>query len=214
MKVHQIHQCRAFTLLEGVVVAAVLAGLVALLIPALKTAKNEAKSITCNGQLKEVGLAFRIWEDDHPGQYPMTVSATNGGAMELWATGNVAACFQVMSNELSLPVMLICPADAGHPAAPAWDHLGRSNVSYFIGTDAAETNMEAMLAGDANLLQNGRAVSSGLVCIGTNTIRWTQERHRGSANVLICDGSVNFTSQIGVKNSDQWVFSTNSVVVP
>jgi hypothetical protein len=67
--------------------------------------------ITCTNNLKQVGLGFRIWAAEHQDKIPTQISITNGGAMEAILTGNVAAAFQVMSNELSTPKILFCPTD-------------------------------------------------------------------------------------------------------
>src|ERR1700685_4223602 len=70
-------------------------------------AKARAQQVNCINNLKQVSLACRISPPAQDDKYPMSVSVTNGGAMELIATGNVAGCFQVMSNELSTPRILI-----------------------------------------------------------------------------------------------------------
>ena len=106
---HQRNQ--ALTLVEVLVIIAVLAVVVALLLPWLATSNRIPQKINCVSNLKQIGIAYRLWEGDNNDKYPMLVSVTNGGAMELVATGNVAACFQVMSNELSTPKILLCPED-------------------------------------------------------------------------------------------------------
>jgi len=70
-----------------------------------------APRINCANNLKQVGLAFRTWAIDNDGRFPMQVSVTNGGTMELVSSGLVFPHFQVMSNELSTPKILFCRAD-------------------------------------------------------------------------------------------------------
>ena len=43
-------------------------------LPALAAAKRKAQRINCVNNLKQVGLAFRIWEGDNNDKYPMAVS--------------------------------------------------------------------------------------------------------------------------------------------
>jgi prepilin-type N-terminal cleavage/methylation domain-containing protein len=118
----------AFTLIELLVVIAIIAILAAMLLPALAAAKRKAQRINCVNNLKEVSLAFRVWEGDNGDQYPMNVSTANGGAQQFVpsattatggnaAPGGFVAAFLVMSNELSTPKILICTSDANHGTA-------------------------------------------------------------------------------------------------
>ena len=105
---------RAFTLPELLVMMAILALMAFIIYPGETSGKKRAQRINCLSNVHQVSLAFRIWQGDNNGKYPMSVSMTNGGAMEWTVTTNVAAYFQVMSNEIVTPKILICPADMEH----------------------------------------------------------------------------------------------------
>ena len=205
---------RALTLTEVLVVIFVIAFAVALLLLALAAAKRKHARINCISNLKQIGIAFRLWEGDNNDKYPMAVSVTNGGAMELVATGNVAACFRVMFNELSRPKILHCPADTDHVAATNFaTGLSGANISYFVSPDAVETYPQMILDGDDNLLVDGKPVQPGILNLrpGT-TIGWTKDRHHGVGNIGMADGSAQQVTSEGFQRANS--IALNSVLAP
>lgn len=77
---------------------------------AMKEAKARAQSIACVNNLKNIGLAIRIWEVDDKGVFPPD--------------------FLSVSNELSTPKILVCPADSGRQAAADWASFSTAHLSY------------------------------------------------------------------------------------
>ncbi len=104
--------------------------------------QRKAQRITCENNLKVIGLAIRIWAGDHGDKYPFQVSTNAGGTLELcdrYADGfdrNALAHFLVMSNELSIPLLLCCPHDSSKTPVLNWRKLSVTNCSYRLRTDA------------------------------------------------------------------------------
>jgi hypothetical protein len=162
--------------------------------------KTRAPRIRCVNNLKEVGLAYGVWEGDHGGHYPMTISETNGGTMEFNTGPKAWRHFQVMSNELTTLRVLVCPADWRMPATN-FSFLANSNISFFVGVDASETNPQGILSGDHNIT-NGTPVKNGIIELTTNQpTGWTTEMHNKVGNIGLADGSVQPVSISGLRSA-------------
>ena len=64
------HTARAFTLIELLVVMAIIAILAALLLPAVATVRDAAKSTDCASRLRQMGIAFGAYVSDWEGRLP------------------------------------------------------------------------------------------------------------------------------------------------
>src|SRR5262245_52160925 len=71
---------RGFTLVELLVVIAVIGVLIALLLPAIGTAREAARRTQCASNLRQIGLAMRQYWDTHRGKFPLTTATSNADA--------------------------------------------------------------------------------------------------------------------------------------
>jgi hypothetical protein len=103
--------------------AAARAGVVAEVDP-FAEAKGRAQRIHCISNIKQIGLAARMWENDHKVGMP--------------------ADFLSMSNELTSPKILTCDADTARTRANDWREFDGSSVSYELlspGGDIRDTKV-------------------------------------------------------------------------
>ncbi|MGO8678733.1 MAG: hypothetical protein ACLQVX_23050 [Limisphaerales bacterium] len=127
----------------------------AMLLPALARAKTRAQSIACVNNLKQIGLACRMWAADNGDQFPFNVSTNKGGTLEFSARGdggfdrNAFRHLRVLSSYLaSNPKLLVCPGDTTHQPAADFLSLQAANVTYEVrsGTNVNETQPQEVLA--------------------------------------------------------------------
>ena len=74
-----------FTLIELLIVIAIIAILAALLLPSLKTARDQAYKIQCAGSLKQLGLMNALYADNYNSWFlPSKCGWTGSGYSQLW----------------------------------------------------------------------------------------------------------------------------------
>ena len=61
---------KVFTLIELLIVIAIIAILAAMLLPALQSSRERAKGIKCMGQMKQLGMAFQYYVQDNDDRMP------------------------------------------------------------------------------------------------------------------------------------------------
>jgi prepilin-type processing-associated H-X9-DG protein len=189
----------------------------AVLLPVLRRPQRCSLRISCVDNLKQIGLAYRIWEGDSRDIYPTGISVTNGGSMEMVVTGNVLQTFLVMSNELCTPEMLYCPEDSARVCANGFFGLANSNVCYFVSADVTnDENPQLILSGDSNFEIGGKPVPAGLLSLWTNDpVAWSATRHVHSGNIALADGSVQHVTTSGLQRSlVETGIATNRLAIP
>jgi len=216
MKAKQ-RRTHGLTLIEVMIVVAVLAVLLALLLPAMRSQGGQAQRINCVNNLKQIALSHRQWALDNNDRYPMKVSNTNGGAMESVEQGIVWPVYQVMSNELNTPKILVCPEDLTRTSALSFgQNPDCTNLSYFVGADADETEPHKMLVGDSNLEADGAPIPAGVLTLLTNrNVGWSGKRHKFQGNVALSDGSVQgFSNKRLLQALPTMGSTTNRILLP
>ena len=67
---HRTEKKNGFTLIELLVVIAIIGVLASLVLPALGSAKEQAKLIKCLSNQKQIGIAFKLYGDDNDTRFP------------------------------------------------------------------------------------------------------------------------------------------------
>ena len=193
---------RAFTLIEILVVVAIIALLAAIIFPTFARVRENGRAIACVSNLKQIGMALNMYAEDNNGFHPIAGADISWNAIDP-VTKN-GPWMQQMQEYLKSTKVLKCPSD------------GDSEYSYFLGSRAAylsatpnafaATDMRriqyvsAFVIGGDTFSRNGSFAITDADkddysqnCIGGNaggtpSIEW--RRHNGGQNVLFADAHV------------------------
>lgn len=196
----------AFSLIELLVVMAIIAVLASLLLPALTQAKARAQRIQCTSHLHQLGIAFQAFAHDHNSQFPMQVPAQQGGTLEFVRSGYRISGpfffsfrhFQALSNELGQATrVLVCPSD-DRSSARDFRALKNDNLSFFVAVNGSYSNPGQILAGDRNLTNDLSSRATTIRLGQGKSTHWTSELHRYQGNLLFTDGHVTQSKTLSV----------------
>jgi hypothetical protein len=181
-----------------------------LLPPNRGNAHVRAKRIACINNLKCLGLAMRIYANDHEERFPWQVADTDSG--KLVNSAQVFQHFRVASNELSTPKILWCPEDRARSRTNDFEAFGNTNLSYFLGFEAKSNAPNAFLSGDRNI--SGGMLSNGFLrVITTNSVvSWTKDMHQNVGNIGLADGSAQQLTSPGLTKAVAIALQSNSIM--
>ncbi len=195
-----------FTLVELLVVISLISLLMALLLPALKSAKNTSKKIVCMNNLEQLGHLTLIYDDDNNGYAPWNATITPNWMFDGTSSNPFFAKY---FTNVKYPPISICPMGGrdGTTSLTTYDN-GNPNFSYGLSQFLANPqNGAESIAPITSLTQPSDTalwfetdysvasyhpldVSGRHGSAGTTVSHSTYPQFLGMANVCYADGGV------------------------
>ena len=122
-KVYEMqNRYRAFTLVELLTVIAIIAVLAALLFPVFASARGKAREITCVSNLRQIGMAIKMYTQDYDELYPWAVDPTDKMTPEIWdpfpafkaQIPFMPYVHEALQTYVKSQELFHCPADTGY----------------------------------------------------------------------------------------------------
>lgn len=118
---------RAFTLIELIVVVAIIAILISILLPALKQAREAALTLECLANQRSVAQAVFIYSADHDGLMPVANDSTHGPGVSSWLPNRLTdSGYLPRVYDFQARGLFICPSTRAENAVT----IGRFTIGY------------------------------------------------------------------------------------
>jgi prepilin-type N-terminal cleavage/methylation domain-containing protein/prepilin-type processing-associated H-X9-DG protein len=222
-----------FTLIELLVVIAVISLLVSILLPSLNRAKDLAKQVVCQSNMKQLVLAFTVYNHDYGSYYPACLTHGPEGyrkwpqQLRPYAARNI----NMYGPNASEEVVFKCPADMNYYADTqdyrevsyginCYEYGGIAGIHTWGGNgkwdywtrsgDIRNPSQTILLADSGHSGEDGGAAYVLFPIVSTAPFEGYEiyPRHNNGANMLFADSHVEFANSDLLdwitNNSDWW----------
>lgn len=220
---------KGFTLIELLVVISIVSLLISVLLPALAGARNSSRNIVCMSNLKQIGLAMQVYQDENEDRFPQTMKSPD--VNKSWAR------MMVLQGVLPEPkignsTVFTCPSHTDHfytKFNATWtdgsdgtrDYCGIWGIFEIGQLNRVKTSLDIKNPPDKVILL-GEGRRHRYQHIDFSTFRWENEvtstrpfyprypRHGDHSNAFMADGVVRVIpeySNIGNASTDTYQYA-------
>ena len=203
---------QGFTLIELLVVIAIIAILAAILFPVFQSVRENARSASCQSNLKQIGLAWMMYSQDYDGAFGMDNQFPDYGslyALQTWSSltlinlstgvGTADSSKGLLQPYMKAAAIQTCPDLVLTNASPYGGFPTGYGKNLYLGNvqdSQIQSPAETIILGDSINLYPGAFYPAdalnypSLYAAVNQPSPTTHFRHHERANILWCDGHV------------------------
>ncbi|BCM91547.1 hypothetical protein IAD21_03422 [Abditibacteriota bacterium] len=181
---------RAFTLVEALIVVAVVLVLAAFLWPVFDRMRNGARRVSCQSNLKQIGLGFMQYERDYDEKFPPARATSASG----WAN--------VLQPYVKSTQLFQCPSAVRTTTGFSSDYFYNRRLSRLSLAKIGKTTT-TILMGDGEAASTWNSWT-GLPADAATNPNSPAQRHLQGANYGYVDGHVKWVTPQNLSRQAKW----------
>ena len=215
---------RCFTLIELLIVIAIIAILAGMLLPALNKARQLARKTACTNNLKSIGTAFQMYTQDNQDYWPQT-TVSNGTLWLIWNSDynsqpTTIAPYLNHHQNVFVGGVRVKAAGTSPLLCPDFDQTRFNSGAHVVSYAHNCHIMDSLAAGSSPrhikkinhpartmAAQDYLGYGNGRILYFSDPVVEFAYRHNNTMNVLFCDGHVQSLkrSQVPMSSCTYWV---------
>lgn len=209
----------AFTLVELLIVVAIVALLAAILLPVFNKVQDSSKTSSCQSNLRQIGIAMELYASDYRGIYPSSYAASTNctwsdAAAQYAKSDTIFTCPKAPEQFYQTGCLAEATVDGvGHDYDGGYLlNIPDSERSSIVNQNRIRTPTQMILVTEGNSPGHVTYVRNGVGPLTDELLKYTnlEFRHNNGVNALFADGHIKWLTKDTLRDRKYWSSSGRS----